>query len=476
MQGEREAIHCLSPDSMLQITTTHQPASDLGYLLHKNPHAIHRKEMAYGEAILVYPEVSAERCTAVILLSVDTVGLARRRGGMRWSDYVNERPYVASSFVSSAIKEMFATAMSGRSKERQDLADTEIPFEIELAAVKVRGGEEFAKNLFEPLGYGVECTPIPLDESFPDWSAGPYMKHRLTTTKRLLDVLNHLYVLIPVLDDDKHYFVGKDEVEKLLRRGEGWLAGHPLREQITRRYLDHQRTLTRVALAQLTEQDGEVDPDAAEEQRQEAREKDARAASLHDLRLQAAADVILARGAKTVLDLGCGEGRLIALLLKHVQITQIVGVDVALQSLEKIKRRLRWDQLPEKLKEKLTLVHGSVTYRDVAWQGFDAAALVEVIEHLDEERLPSLEKVVFREAQPRLVVVTTPNQEYNALFPSLPADTMRHDDHRFEWTRAQFTEWCERVATDYGYTVVIEPVGPVDETHGAPSQMGVFTR
>ncbi|MGL4553231.1 MAG: methyltransferase [Gemmataceae bacterium] len=178
-------------------------------------------------------------------------------------------------------------------------------------------------------------------------------------------------------------------------------------------------------------------------------------------------------GARRVLDLGCGEGRLIRLLLGEKPMTRIVGVDVSLRALEVAERRLRLDRLPS---ERVALLHGSLLYRDKRFEGFDAAAVVEVIEHLDPPRLASFEAVVFRHARPGTVVLTTPNREYNAVWETLPAGAMRHGDHRFEWTRGEFRAWADGVAARHGYGVRLAGVGPEHEAFGTPTQMAVFTR
>jgi hypothetical protein len=227
--------------------------------------------------------------------------------------YVNDRPYVASSFLSVAIADVFASAMAGRSRDRAELAASEIPLEAHIAAVPCRGGEDMLRRLFEPLGYSVVATQATLEMSAPDAGASRYFSVTLTATRRVADLLTHLYVLIPVLDDEKHYWVGDDEVDKLLRHGERWLASHP-------------------------------------------------------------------------------------------------------------------------------------------------------------------ERVAFEFAHPKLIVVTTPNAEYNVRWPSLPAGRFRHRDHRFEWTRAEFESWCSAVCARFGYTVRFSTVGPVDADVGAPTQMAIFTR
>ena len=189
---------------LLTLTTTHRPAADLGYLLHKNPAKLHSLELSFGKAHLFYPEATAERCTAALLLDVDPVGLVRGKGagheGGTLDQYVNDRPYVLSSFLSVAMGRAFGTAMSGRSKGRQDLADQTIPLSAKLTVISCRPGEGLIRELFEPLGYVVTAERHPLDEKFQEWGEGPYYTVTLTGNVRLRDLLNHLYVLVPVLD------------------------------------------------------------------------------------------------------------------------------------------------------------------------------------------------------------------------------------------------------------------------------------
>jgi 3' terminal RNA ribose 2'-O-methyltransferase Hen1 len=460
---------------LLTITTTHRPATDLGYLLHKNPAAAQTFPLSFGRAHVFYPEATAERCTAALLLDVDAVGLVRGRGpegeGFALRQYVNDRPYVASSFLSVAIAQVFGSALGGRSKDRPELAGQAIPLCARLAVLPCRGGETFLRKLFEPLGHAVAVRRHALDDRFPEWGESPYYTVELSAQCRLRDLLTHLYVLVPVLDDDKHYWVGDDEVEKLLRHGEGWLADHPEREQIARRYLKHQRGLTRAALARLVveEEDDDAEPVAAEEEQLEER------VSLNEQRLGAVVACLRAAGARRVLDLGCGEGKLLRELLKEAAFEEIVGVDVSCRALEVAAERLNLDRLPPKQRQRLRLFQGSLTYRDRRLAGYEAAAVVEVIEHLDPHRLAAFERALFESARPATVVLTTPNAEYNVNFETLPAGAFRHRDHRFEWTRAEFRAWAEGVAGRFGYAVRFAPVGPEDAELGPPTQMGVFT-
>ena len=465
---------------LLTITTTHQPATDLGYLLHKNPARLHSFPLSFGEAHVFYPEATPERCTAALLLDVDPVGLVRnRRGpageGGTLDQYVNDRPYVASSFLSVAISRVLASAMGGRSKHRPELADTKLPFQARISVLPCRGGENFLRRLFEPLGYQVEAERHALDNNFPEWGASSYFTVTLTGEVRLQDLLTHIYVLVPVLDNEKHYWVGDDEVEKLLRHGSGWLSSHPEKEEITRRYLKYRRDLARDALARLTEEEA-PDADATEAIHDSEEEAVERKLNLNEQRLNTVVAALKSANAKRVLDLGCGEGKLLHALLADRAFEQIVGVDVSHRSLQIAQERLRLERLPDRQRERLKLMHGSLMYRDKRLANFDAAAVIEVIEHLDQPRLAAFERVLFEFAKPETVVLTTPNVEYNAKFETLPAGKFRHKDHRFEWSRAQFQDWAHSMATRFGYAVRFLPVGPDDSALGAPTQMAIFNK
>jgi len=465
---------------LLTITTTHQPATDLGYLLHKNPARLHSFALPFGEAHVFYPEATAARCTAALLLDVDPVGLVRnRRGpageGGTLEQYVNDRPYVASSFLSVAISRVLGSALGGRSKGKPELAATPIPLRAKISVLPCRGGERFLRRLFEPLGYDVVATKHPLDEQFPEWGESQYYTVELSGAVRLQDLLTHIYVLIPVLDNEKHYWVGDDEVEKLLRHGTYWLASHPEKEEITKRYLKYRRDLAKDALARLVDEES-PDPDVAEVVHNSEEEAVERALNLNEQRLNSVVAALRSTNAKRVLDLGCGEGKLLRALLEDRAFEEIVGVDVSHRALQIANERLRVERMPARQRERIKLMQGSLMYRDQRLKGFDAAAVVEVIEHLDQPRLAAFERVLFEFAKPGAVVLTTPNVEYNVRFESLPAGVFRHKDHRFEWTRTQFTEWAQKIAESCGYAVRFLPVGPEDDAVGAPTQMAIFER
>lgn len=435
-------------------------ATALGFLLHKHPARVQTFSAAVGDIHVFYPEATAERCTVALLLEVDPVGLVRnkrfRGDSGELGHYVNDRPYAASSMLAVAIGTVFRTAMTGRSDSWPELAESPLPLRIEIPAVSTRGDEDdLVRRVFEPCGWAVAEQRIPLDPEFPEWGDSRYSAVTLEGTVRLAEALRQLYVLLPVLDDAKHYWVGDDEVDKLERAGEGWLSQHPERDLITRRYLLHQRSL----LAQ------------ADELAQPAGET-----PLRVLRADAVVAALRDVGARSVVDMGCGPGALLARLVKDRAFTRIVGVDVSARSLERARRMLQLDRASDAERDRIELLHGSVVYRDERLRGHDAMVLMEVIEHVEPSRLAALEDAVFAGARPSSVIVTTPNAEYNALYPSLPPGSLRHDDHRFEWTREQFRDWADRVGSRHGYAVELRAVGVEDTALGAPTQLAVFRR
>ena len=583
---------------LLTITATRPPeagwpATDLGYLLAKNPDRVQSFDHAFGRSRVFYPRADEAACTVALLLEVDPIALVKTRNldsaDFSLSQYVNDRPYAASSLLASALGHVFRSALRGRCDQRPELAATALPLRIEVPALICRE-PELAAALFEPLGWTVEAEPVALDPAFPDWGASRYTKLTLTGTLRLSDALSHLFVLLAALDGAKHYWVASDEVDKLVRVGEGWLGAHPLRAMIARRYLARRQPLVREALARLAEVD-DVEPEALDNavgfeedgaelvgaaaadtgaasadlaaatadtgaasadlaaatadprtatadlavatadlaaanatadaadptteiasasqdtphpprgltHRQEegapgdyAQESAAapaevnesdpklghpseRKLSLATARREAVVEALHEVDAARVLDLGCGEGALLRDLLKGKAFSEVVGIDVSARALQMAARKLRVDRLPDRVRARLTLRQGALTYTDARLAGYDAAVLMEVIEHVDPHRLPALEHAVFRAAHPRAVVVTTPNAEFNVRYETLEAGRFRHADHRFEWTRAEFRDWAERVAAAHGYDVRFKPVGEIDPELGPSTQLALFT-
>ncbi len=482
---------------LLTISTSDDPATDLGYLLHKHPGRVQAFPQSVGTAHVFYPERSQHRCTAALLLEVDPVALVRGRqgpsgDGFALGQYVNDRPYAASSMLAMALKDVFRTALTGRCDARPELAASPMSLEIRLPAVPCGGGADLLRRLFAPLGWEVFAGAIPLDPVIPEWGESRYLDVHLAGRIRLADALNHLYVLLPVLDDAKHYWVSDDEVDKLIRAGAGWLGTHPEKVVITSRYLAHRHRLTQAAMARLADVDetdfgdtdsGDSDLDQIDSATPDAPDVDippvdgpGRAVPLAEQRRGAVLAAVRASGARTVGDFGCGDGALIKDLLAERAIERIVAADVSTRALQIAARRLRLDTMPERQRARLQLVQSSLTYRDTRLAGLDAAVLMEVIEHVDPSRLEALARTVFGAAAPQTVIVTTPNAEYNVRFATLPAGAMRHRDHRFEWTRAQFRAWAGETSARYGYEVRHLPVGEEDTELGPPTQLAIFAK
>lgn len=464
---------------LVTVSTTHQPTEDFGYLLAKHPGKVQTIPLAHGEAHVYYPELSAARATVALLLDLDAVGLVRGRPGGDGegtiANYVNDRPYVASSFMSVAIAQVFGSAIRGQCRDRPELVQQPIPLEISLSAVPSRGGESLLRRLFEPLGHAVEARRLPLDEQHPEWGDSRDFTVTLRTTTTLSAALTHLYVLLPVLDDDKHYWIGEDEIEKLLAHAGPWLKSHPERELIATRYLGHHRSLVRAALERL-QADDTPDVDSTEVAKAEGEEVLEEKISLNEQRLRAVEEEILALGARTVIDLGAGEGRLVRRLMKHRSIEKITAVDVSPRVLEIMEDRLRLDRLPPRQRARLEIIQGSVTYRDARFSGFDVATLVEVIEHVEPSRLQALADVVFGTARPEHVLVTTPNVEHNVRFTGMASGAKRHADHRFEWTRAELATWASAIAERFGYALRSRAIGADDPEVGPPTVMVIFSK
>ena len=244
---------------LLTISTNHKPGTDLGFLLHKHTEKFQSINLSIGQAHIFYPEQSPEQTTVALLLDIDPIDMVKNRvrsgGGFSLAQYVNDRPYVASSFLSVAISKAFSTTMNGTCKAKPELVDTAMDFSVRISVVSApRGGEILIRSLFEPLCYSVNIQRHTLDDQFVEWGDSRYFTLELSQNITLKELLSHLYVLIPALDQDKHYFVSQQEIDKLLKKGKGWLSQHPHKETITRRYLLNLRSLSYQALERLREE------------------------------------------------------------------------------------------------------------------------------------------------------------------------------------------------------------------------------
>lgn len=447
-------------------TSDFPDTTDLGFLLHKHPGKVQTFGLSVGSATVLYPDAAPEATRVALVLDVDAAELGKTQPRYSSSEfalgrYVNDRPYAGASLLAVALSRVFKQAMAGVCTARPDLPELPLNVEVNLPSVPCRGGTELAAELFGPLGWSVEARPIPLDAAIARWGDSVYLDLTLTGTFTVAAALKHLYVLLPVLDDVKHYWVGEDEADKLVRAAGEWLGDHPRMDLITARYLKHRRDLMASVVERLV-------PDVP------STESAPRDRTLSEERARAVLAEL--KGAKTVVDLGCGEGRLLRDLFANMGFESIVGVDVSARALAAAEKRLGLGDLPDRQRARISLLQSSATYRDTRLAGFDAMVLMEVIEHVELDRLPALERSVFREARPATVLVTTPNSEYNALYDGLAPGEFRHPDHRFEFTRSEFAHWTAGVAERAEYDVRHESIGPIDPALGSPTQMAVFTR
>ena len=454
---------------ILELTTTHKPATDLGYLLHKHPDKLQTVELSVGSAHMFYPEASEDSCTACLMLDINPIDLVRGdkgRNAFLQEHYVNDRPYTSNSFLSTALVKAFGSAINGTCHTKPELALTAIPLKAKIHSLKVDCDKSYINKLFEPLDYKISYETIQLDSTFPSWGESKIVNLTIEKTTTLKEFLSQLYVFMVVLDNDRHFYISRNDIDVLIRRGENWLENHPEKDWITKRYLKNLRTLTSQALLRLANEDELIEEQQTPE----------RKINLHQQRLNKALELLKESGAESILDIGCGEGKLLKMLLKEGQFKKIAGMDVSFGELQKAKENLYLDQASPAMRDRIKIFQGSVTYKDERLKNFDAAALVEVIEHLDEERLPAMEKVVFGFAKPNFIIISTPNAEYNVVFEKLQAETFRHDDHRFEWTRKEFADWCNKICDEFKYEVSIYPVGQEEENIGAPSQLAMFKK
>lgn len=459
---------------LLTINYKGENSQDIGYLLHKNPSRPQEFVLNHGKAYVFYPEVSDESTTAALLLDIDPIDLARGKVGSRDGglfDYINDRPYVCSSFMSTAISRIFGTAMSGRcsNQEKQDLADTPLALTAKLHMLPAPN-YNMIPELFEPLGYEVEVEHFQNDDKFSQWGQSKYVNLTVSGKVKLCEMLNHLYTLIPVFDTQKHYYTSSEEIDKLFSHGEGWLKDHPKREYITSRYLHKRGRLIKSALEQFRDNDETAEKESVSEASEPKPEK----VSLNKMRLDSVMEEVLSSGANSVIDMGCGEGNLTKMLIREKQITKVSAFDVSFNVLERAKKALKFDNLHETLQDKLTLFQSSLTYRDKRFEGFECACAIEVIEHMYESRLTAFERVLFEFSRPKTVIVTTPNVEYNVNYENMKENNLRHSDHRFEWTKSQFIEWANEICEKYGYSVTLKNIGDLDDSSNSPTQMGVF--
>ncbi len=469
----------------LSITTTHKPATDLSYLLHKNPDKVQTFDITGGKAYVFYPETTDEKCTATMILNIDTLEMIKNQkksmSDFALKGYVNDRPFVASSFLSSAISSIYSSALNGNSKEKSEVVNKKIPLEVFISVINVSGGENLIKRFFEPLGYEIKIEKYELNENFKSWGESNYFSLTLKNIITLKELLTHLYILIPVFDNEKHYWVSTKDVDILLKKGEGWLENHPEKEFITKRYFKNIKSLSNLynkkSIDDIEESQKNVDSEENNENEFEEINQIIKETKikLDKQRLNYVYEKLIESGMKSIIDMGCGEGKLLKLLITNKQFEKIAGTDVSFNNLLKAKERLNFEEMSQKFKERIELFQSSLTYKDKRFSNYESCAIVEVIEHIDVERLESFEKSIFECSKFKYIILTTPNADYNINYKSLNKQNLRHSDHRFEWTKDEFKSWIDKICEKYKYNAKISGVGEFDEQSGHPTQVVEFS-
>lgn len=465
---------------ILIISAVGKDCQKLSYLLQKSPFVVGEFDVgASFKTYVFFPEYSEERTTCAVMFDMNSIELVKslkahdRHATYSLFDYINDRPYVSSSFTCSIISDVFRSALNGKCREYPDLPNQEFDLSARFY-VSMKTKDDLIKELFEPLGYELSYSTErpPVDSMYEQFGESPYYDVTISRRETVKDLLSHLYILIPILDKMRHYGPSSDEVKKIMKIGDSWLKDHPSKKKIVGRYFGKKKELATSVLDRLEDQ-------IKDEQRIDENSDDEKETRtpLAGQRRKAIIRTLREHNVKTVLDLGCSTGKLSFELIDTPGIVKVTGADISARAIEKavLEKRIH-KKMTEDQKSRLDFVIASAIYRDLRFSAFDAIVLQEVIEHFDSWKLRVAEDVVFKYSGPRVVVVTTPNIEYNVLFENLENGKLRHRDHKFEFTRGQFKEWANRICKQFGYTVSFEDIGEFVENIGTQTQMAVFVR
>jgi 3' terminal RNA ribose 2'-O-methyltransferase Hen1 len=445
----------------LSIKVTGQGAGVVSHLISKNPHNLYERNEKGHTVRLVYTTSSEEETEFLLYVVPDPIELVRNSPDLyNITQYINDREFAVSSLFCSFIRTALGTALNGKPKEEyRSWVDHELQLELRFGPLASSLSDKQIQQLFEPLGYkiGIDYGDFTV---FKEKSTARYLT--IKGTKTLQTSLRHVFVLIPVLDDYKHYFIDEREVEKLERYGEGWLEFHPLADLIIKRSLRFRDVIAKSNFKVSDEKDLNFRNKAPSKPR------------LNDMRYEAIVKQVQSLTNKsTVIDMGAGEGKL------SVQLGFIPGIQEILAVEPSQREHIRAKERFEKAKQiegflEPSLLWGSLFYTDDRLRNKDVMILCEVIEHINEDRLPGIMELIFRENRPRTFLITTPNQEYNAIYDL--GENMRHNDHRFEWSREEFQNRCQNWIANVPYSVVFAGIGEEQEPYGFPTQMAIFSR
>jgi 3'' terminal RNA ribose 2''-O-methyltransferase Hen1 len=455
---------------LLTITYKGKDTQDLGYMLFKNPNRPQSVKLTTGSAYVYYPKVSDEETTIALLLDINSLDLAKGEKGkdvqpQSLFDYVNDRPYVASSFLATAMNKVFGTAISGRGDEYQELVDSKLNLSATIHMFPCPVDKERINKVFEPLGYEVNYETFLLDNKFPEWGDSKYVNLTVSGNVVLRDLLKQIILLIPVFDKFKHYDVSnQDELNKLLKLGDGWLSDHPEKDFIVNRYLQFKKGLVNKAQEHLKSDVDEIEEsiDKAVTEKEE---------SLNTTRFNSVINELIKIEAKSVLDIGCSNGKLLEAIRDKMPNIKLAGIDVHLKAVSIADKMANKKDL-----DKIDFFQSSILYKDKRFKGYDAVTAIEVMEHIDEFKLYLFEKVLFGYINPRVAILTTPNKDYNENYDNINNKGLRHFDHRFEFTKREFESWVTKICSKYGYIYFFKSIGKADEKDQQPTLMVTFMK
>lgn len=440
----------------LSMTVKGAGAEAVSYLIAKNPNNLYERDEKGFKVRLVYPQFTPDEVEFMIYVKPDPIDLVRNSPELYdISHYINDREFAVSSLFVSTIRKALGTALNGKPQEDYvQWVGHLFEMEINFGPVATDLRDHELEDLFKPIGYNVEITRG--ISTIREKSSARFI--RLTGRQTIQNALKHVSILIPVIDNYKHYFIDEREIEKLDRYGEGWLENHPLKRFILKRTLRFQGLISQ---SKYYEKEPYKDQDNLPKAR------------LNDLRYEAIVNYVKTLSNKeTIVDLGAGEGKL------SVQLGFIQGVKEILSVEPSNKYRVRAvDRFQQVNNEEFVepkSVSGSLFYFDSRLQNKDIIILCEVIEHINESRLPKIFETILKDYRPKVLIVTTPNQEYNAVYDM--DEAMRHHDHRFEWTREQFRQNVEIWVKDNPYQVTFQGIGEEKPVYGYPTQMAIIRR
>lgn len=472
----------------LSIAVSGEHAPDLGFVLYKHPGRFFEKSASKGRVTGGFTENREDFAEFTLAVEIDPVERVR---GVNWdrgiASYVEPMPFLAASHMSQALSQALGSAMNGVLGSKDPVIDTRVkaagvkPWPLTIKVGAVRCSPYMIESLFSELGWSVEIESHNLDvPGVSEDDDRPLHVFTLKGEATVSDALTQLYVLLPVLDPSRHYFYDESEARKLFEKGGDWLKGHSSRDLIISRYLSKSKELRGYArqLFGNFQEKKDLDELIAETEELMRDWDDPDDTSPHQQRHSQIIRDVVSWGARSVIDLGCGEGRLLERLVRIAPDMRVVGIEPSAREIERARKRLS-NNPGKNLDPRVEFVHGSAMYGDERFKDFDAAILSEVIEHVDEDRLSLLARSVFGIMAPRRVVITTPNGDYNRVFGLRPGE-FRHADHRFEWTLAECQAWVVGVTAAYPYEAEITPVGgrnaDADEGHGEVSHYIVFTK